>query len=92
MIGKYFSFAWIPLGHQVFFGRPSAELTLKLLKDSQMPLTRDEDIGVARMREQATRILEETTILEEDEEADSQYYYSSLCGIDENEIGDDCFQ
>ena len=31
--GEYFSFAWVPLEHQIFFGRPSAELTLKMLKD-----------------------------------------------------------
>jgi hypothetical protein len=31
--GDYFSFAWIPLEHQIFFGRPSPELTLKMLRD-----------------------------------------------------------
>jgi len=36
MVGEeYFSFAWIPIGHQIFFGRPSAELTLKMLKQSE---------------------------------------------------------
>jgi len=34
LVGDYFSFAWLPIGHQVFFGRPSAELTLKLLRES----------------------------------------------------------
>ncbi|KAL9185823.1 hypothetical protein ACHAXT_003600 [Thalassiosira profunda] len=32
--GDYFSFAWVPLEHQIFFGRPSPELTLKMLKES----------------------------------------------------------
>mmetsp|Transcript_24344 Transcript_24344/g.50031 ORF Transcript_24344/g.50031 Transcript_24344/m.50031 type:complete len:429 (+) Transcript_24344:353-1639(+) len=31
--GDYFSFAWIPLEHQIFFGRPSPELTLKMLRE-----------------------------------------------------------
>ncbi|KAL3803355.1 hypothetical protein HJC23_009319 [Cyclotella cryptica] len=31
--GEYFSFAWIPLEHQIFFGRPSPELTLKMLRE-----------------------------------------------------------
>jgi len=29
----YFSFAWVPLEHQIFFGRPSPELTLKMLRE-----------------------------------------------------------
>merc|ERR1712176_1651052 len=36
IVAEYFSFAWIPIGHQIFFGRPSAELTLKMLKESKM--------------------------------------------------------
>jgi Cyclin D1 binding domain len=36
LVGQdYFSFAWLPIGHQVFFGRPSPELTLKLLRESR---------------------------------------------------------
>lgn len=35
--GDYFSFAWIPLEHQIFFGRPSPELTLKMLKEGGVP-------------------------------------------------------
>lgn len=31
--GEYFSFAWVPLEHQIFFGRPSPELTLKMLRE-----------------------------------------------------------
>lgn len=29
----YFSFAWIPIEQQIFFGRPSPELALKMLRD-----------------------------------------------------------
>ena len=31
--GEYFSFAWVELGHQIFFGRPSPQLTLSLLRE-----------------------------------------------------------
>lgn len=30
---EYFSFAWIPVETQIFFGRPSPELALKMLRD-----------------------------------------------------------
>lgn len=30
---EYFSFAWLPIEHQIFFGRPSPELALKMLRD-----------------------------------------------------------
>lgn len=33
IIGEdYFSFAWVPIEHQIFFGRPSPELALKMLR------------------------------------------------------------
>ena len=31
--GDYFSFAWVPLEHQIFFGRPSPELALRMLRE-----------------------------------------------------------
>jgi hypothetical protein len=30
----YFSFAWIPIESQIFFGRPSPELALRMLRES----------------------------------------------------------
>eukprot|EP00537_Pseudo-nitzschia_pungens_P010974 CAMPEP_0172397160 /NCGR_PEP_ID=MMETSP1061-20121228/29314_1 /TAXON_ID=37318 /ORGANISM="Pseudo-nitzschia pungens, Strain cf. pungens" /LENGTH=415 /DNA_ID=CAMNT_0013129247 /DNA_START=1071 /DNA_END=2318 /DNA_ORIENTATION=- len=33
LVNEYFSFAWVPIGHQVFFGRPTPELVLKLIRD-----------------------------------------------------------
>ena len=30
---EYFSFAWLPIEQQIFFGRPSPELALKMLRD-----------------------------------------------------------
>jgi Cyclin D1 binding domain len=35
LVDKYFSFAWLPIAHQVFFGRPSPELTLKMLRKNR---------------------------------------------------------
>jgi len=65
MVNDYFSFAWVPIGHQVFFGRPSAELVLKLLRDSTSDLDKD--------RAFLTRCVEETEMLEEEME-DSEVY------------------
>ena len=31
----YFSFAWVPIESQIFFGRPSPELALKMLREAQ---------------------------------------------------------
>jgi len=31
---EYFSFAWLPIEQQIFFGRPSPELALKMLRDN----------------------------------------------------------
>jgi hypothetical protein len=31
---EYFSFAWVPIEQQIFFGRPSPELALKMLRSS----------------------------------------------------------
>eukprot|EP00538_Stauroneis_constricta_P008949 CAMPEP_0119559512 /NCGR_PEP_ID=MMETSP1352-20130426/12806_1 /TAXON_ID=265584 /ORGANISM="Stauroneis constricta, Strain CCMP1120" /LENGTH=384 /DNA_ID=CAMNT_0007607241 /DNA_START=268 /DNA_END=1418 /DNA_ORIENTATION=- len=35
LVNDYFSFAWLPIGHQVFFGRPTDELIMKLLSVPQ---------------------------------------------------------
>ena len=78
LVGEYFSFAWIPLGHQIFFGRPSAELTLKMLKQSKMAEFGAVDSvtanSFAEMRAFAQRCFEETEIL-----------------LDDNEEGELCF-
>ena len=61
MVNEYFSFAWVPIGHQVFFGRPSAELTIKLLKDSTTPTSETD-----KARSYLMRCLEETELLEDE--------------------------
>jgi len=79
LVGEYFSFAWIPIGHQIFFGRPSAELTLKMLKQSKMADFGAVDKGspnvVAEMRAHAEKCLEETELLIDDD----MYVDGELC-------------
>ena len=60
LVNEYFSFAWLPIGHQVFFGRPSAELTLKLLKETQYENSDD------KIRDYLTKCMEETESLEDE--------------------------
>jgi len=66
---EYFSFAWVPIEHQIFFGRPSAELALKMLRQSgaytlkekkwgETPPTVDDDVGT--LKEYANHIMEVT--------------------------------
>lgn len=61
LVNQYFSFAWLPIGHQVFFGRPSAELTLKMLRESRSKKFADE-----RSRAFLTRCWEETECIDDD--------------------------
>jgi hypothetical protein len=35
LVNEFFSFAWLPIGHQVFFGRPTPELILKLMREEE---------------------------------------------------------
>jgi hypothetical protein len=59
IIGEdYFSFAWVPIEHQIFFGRPSPELALKMLRDGGIaalkskswnePPSQDDDFDVLK--------------------------------------------
>ena len=77
LVNEFFSFAWVPIGHQVFFGRPSPELTLKLLKASEES-SATSDIDQARVH--LGRCMEETQNLLEEEDAaptTKQDYYST---------------
>lgn len=58
---KYFSFAWLGLNDQVFFGRPSPELTLKLLRQKNKH---------DAVREHLRRCWEETEYIEDDLEVE----------------------
>eukprot|EP00521_Asterionellopsis_glacialis_P018593 CAMPEP_0195299382 /NCGR_PEP_ID=MMETSP0707-20130614/25445_1 /TAXON_ID=33640 /ORGANISM="Asterionellopsis glacialis, Strain CCMP134" /LENGTH=345 /DNA_ID=CAMNT_0040361777 /DNA_START=88 /DNA_END=1125 /DNA_ORIENTATION=- len=77
LVGDYFSFAWVPLGHQVFFGRPSAELTLKMLNASKDQGVAKKESTQQKQRKEADtrhylqRCLEETQHLEDDYHVES---------------------
>jgi len=58
LVGRFFAFAWVPLGHQVFFGRPSAELVLKMLKEAEAEELRKDHVAV--MKDAAEGMWEET--------------------------------
>ena len=86
---QYFSFAWLPTGHQVFFGRPSPELTLKLLRedssDALLSLAEQSQgtSASSAQRKFLARCMEETELLDDDMEVsdgifrshDQNYYY-----------------
>jgi hypothetical protein len=72
---EYFSFAWVPIEQQIFFGRPSPELALKMLRESgattgaaktwEEPPSMDSDVKV--LKDFVASCLEKTTETEEEE-------------------------
>lgn len=72
LVGQYFSFAWLPIGHQVFFGRPSTELTLKLLREA-----REQESNDSPERDFLRRCFEETEYLEDEMEISDSVFHSS---------------
>jgi len=88
LVNEYFSFAWLPIGHQVFFGRPTPELILKLMKDEK----KKEAGGNNSARSFLEKCWEETEHIEDDMEididnnyrnsdqnSDSKYLYQEGC-------------
>jgi hypothetical protein len=77
LVNEYFSFAWLPIGHQVFFGRPTPELILKLMKDETKRETANDHLSPARSF--LEKCWEETEHIEDDMEVDRHhstgYYY-----------------
>lgn len=77
LVNEYFSFAWLPIGHQVFFGRPTPELILKLMKDENKRETVNDHLSPARSF--LEKCWEETEIIEDDMEVDrhhsTSFYY-----------------
>jgi hypothetical protein len=73
---EYFSFAWTPIETQIFFGRPSPELALKMMRESgassslglkawSAPPSLDEEVQV--LKDHVSSCLERTTeTVEED--------------------------
>lgn len=64
LVGRFFSFAWVPVGAQVFFGRPSSELTIKMLKEAEEAELRKDHVAV--MRDTVKSMWEETHWAERD--------------------------
>ena len=73
---EYFSFAWVPIEQQIFFGRPSPELALKMLRESSAapalgtktwdtPPSVDDDVTV--LKDYISSCLEKTAQTFEDE-------------------------
>jgi len=44
---EYFSFVWMPTGLQIFFGRPSPELSLKMLQDGMVTSAEKNDLDAS---------------------------------------------
>jgi hypothetical protein len=67
---EYFSFAWVPVETQIFFGRPSPELALQMLRDNGVASLRSSvpklDDPVELQKHFAMRCLEMTDVVMED--------------------------
>jgi Cyclin D1 binding domain len=92
MVNQYFSFAWLPIGHQVFFGRPTPELILKLMKDEKR-----QETGNNMDRAFLEKCWEETEHLEDDHELSFAPTTQTSSLIDEVQSGsyypqDGCFE
>jgi hypothetical protein len=66
---QYFSFVWIPTQHHVFFGRPSPELVLKLLRENEqknLQLSSGSGENQDKVRQYLERCYEETLLMDEE--------------------------
>jgi hypothetical protein len=81
---NYFSFAWVPIEQQIFFGRPSPELSLKMLREAgvsplripkafPVPPTMDESPEV--QKEFVMRCLEKTHEIEDDHVSSGPFFH-----------------
>lgn len=57
---EYFSFTWVPLGTQIFFGRPSAELALKMIREKGQERIPTAEDDVNRIKHHVMRCLDVT--------------------------------
>ena len=87
---QYFSFAWVPIEQQIFFGRPSPELALKMLRDSsgtarakvwKAPPSLHEDVDV--LKEYVASCLEKTA--EHEDELNGDPFTCIWLGMDAEE-------
>jgi hypothetical protein len=70
LVGDFFSFAWVPIGRQIFFGRPSAELTIRMMREAARGKDVDGEDDLGSMRDVAMNMLEETYWVERESEGD----------------------
>jgi len=94
---EYFSFAWIPIEHQIFFGRPSPELAIKMLRESGVDPLRGSlanfdgkpppsvDDDVERQKLYAMKCLEATHDVEDLFDAESDPFGCIWHGTDSDE-------
>jgi Cyclin D1 binding domain len=87
LVSPYFSFVWLPTGHQVFFGRPSPELTLQLLRETT-------EVNV---REHLERCYQETEFLQMEAAEDELTTMGNSGNMDiassiPSSLGDGCFE
>jgi len=69
---EYFSFSWMPMNHQIFFGRPSPELSLKMLRESRSHRQPTIEDDFDTLKEHVTRCFEVTTADFDDEKVDGK--------------------
>ena len=73
---QYFSFVWMPTQHHVFFGRPSPELILKLLRQNESKQDNETDNG-NEMRQYLERCYEETLLIDDEMEVNDTSLFTS---------------
>ena len=73
---QYFSFVWMPTQHHVFFGRPSPELILKLLRENEKSSNSDTDENKS-IRQYLERCYEETLLIDDDMEVNDTTLFTS---------------
>jgi len=90
LVNEYFSFAWLPIGHQVFFGRPTPELILKLMKDETKRKSSAVGIASSPARSFLEKCWEETEHIADDMEADRQQQQQQTSSNNYDQEG--CFE
>lgn len=75
MFDDYFSFTWVPMKYTVFFSRPSAKLTIDLLRDV---VSKEDEVD--NMREHISRCFSKDPVIE-------RGYGSSSDSVSSGEVG-----
>ena len=81
---QYFSFVWMPTQHHVFFGRPSPELILKLLRENENSNNNNSDgdndesnNNNKGIRQYLERCYEETLLIDDEMEVNDTSLFTS---------------